>query len=57
MTLEVYNVLGTRVHAENLNPTVGKNIVLFDANGLSSGVYFYSLSDGLNTITKKMSVR
>jgi hypothetical protein len=57
MTLGVYNVFGTRVHAENLNPTVGENTVLFDATGLSSGVYFYSLSDGLNIITKKMSVR
>ena len=54
---EIYNVIGTRVHSEAVNPIVGKNTIVFDANGLSSGLYFYTLSDGENTITKKMNVK
>ena len=57
MQFEVYNLLGTSVHSELINPIVGKNTIVFEANGLSSGLYFYSLSDGENTVTKKMNVR
>lgn len=57
MTFEVFNILGASMYSEVLSPKVGKNEVRFNADALSSGVYFYTLSDGLTTITRKMSVK
>ncbi len=53
--LNIFNLLGQKVASlvdEQMNP--GSFEVRFDATGLSSGVYFYSLSTDSRTITKKM---
>jgi hypothetical protein len=53
--LKVFNVLGSEI-ATIVNETkaAGKHSVSFDAKDLSSGVYFYQLKTGDQTITRKM---
>jgi Secretion system C-terminal sorting domain len=55
VSLKVYNLLGQNVATlinENLN--AGSHEVSFNAENLSSGVYFYTLQSGTFTLTKKM---
>ncbi|MBK8553823.1 MAG: T9SS type A sorting domain-containing protein [Ignavibacteria bacterium] len=56
-SLKVFNALGKEV-AELVkeNQKAGIYEVTFDASRLSSGIYFYTLSSGSNSFTKKMSV-
>ncbi len=55
VTLRIYDVLGNEVvQLENGYKTAGNYSYLFDANNLSSGIYFYSLSTANLIVTKKM---
>lgn len=55
VTLKVYDILGNEIAAlVNQEQPAGMYEVKFDASGLSSGVYFYRLSTGSFTETKKM---
>ena len=55
--VEVFDVLGKRVHLfdSGIKPS-GEHVVTFDASGLPSGVYFYTLTTGDFTQTRKMVV-
>lgn len=57
VNLSIYNILGERV-AELINGEMnrGYHQVNFNASRLSSGVYFYKLTAGKNSLTKKMVV-
>lgn len=53
--LEIYNSLGERIkELINTYMTAGLHEVIWNAEGLSSGVYFYTLYTGSGTLTKKM---
>lgn len=55
VTLTIYDVLGRKM--ETLVDAVrspGRYEVTFNARNFSSGVYFYTLTEGANRITKKM---
>ena len=53
--LEVFNLLGAEVATIVNGPqTVGSHSVVFDGSHLSSGVYFYTLTAGHFTQTRKM---
>jgi len=57
VTLKVYNMLGQEVATLINNEYRGANAthsILFDASRLSSGVYFYTLTYGNKTVSKKM---
>lgn len=56
VTLKVYNVLGKEVATllSNELVTAGTKEIKFDAAALSSGIYFYTLTAGNFTSTKKM---
>ena len=55
--LEVYDLLGQKVKLL-LNDEIekGRYKINFNSLGLSSGIYFYKLSTGRNSITKKMVI-
>lgn len=51
----VTDVLGRQVYDTNINATAGDNTFIFTTD-LANGTYFFSLSDGTNTVTKKMVI-
>ena len=53
--LSVYNLLGEKVATiYNGEAQAGKHVYDFRADNLSSGIYFYTLTNGRNSITKKL---
>jgi len=55
VTLNIYNILGQKVtELVNQQKKAGRHQVSFDASGLSSGLYFYSIKAGDFSSTKKM---
>lgn len=55
VSLKVYNVLGQEVAMLANGPMeAGRHTLAFNANGLSSGVYFYTLTAGNFVSSKKM---
>jgi hypothetical protein len=48
--------MGKEVYAETLNVTSGSNKVELNRSNLSIGVYFFTLSDGKATTTKRLIV-
>lgn len=55
VTLKVHNILGQEVaELVNQQQTVGTYTATFESYKLSSGIYFYTLSSGKMSITKKM---
>jgi hypothetical protein len=56
VTLKVFDVVGREVAVliQNQTVTAGAHTVVFNASKLSSGMYFYRLSSGQFTETKKM---
>ncbi|MBE0572422.1 MAG: T9SS type A sorting domain-containing protein, partial [Ignavibacteriaceae bacterium] len=55
VTLDVYNSIGQKVATlVNETKTAGTYSVNFDASDLTSGIYFYKISSGNFTETKKM---
>ncbi len=54
--LVVYGILGREVATlVNEKQRPGKHSVEFDASGLASGIYYYQLRCGVNSISRKMS--
>jgi len=58
VTLKVYDITGREVATlmNNERRPSGYNSAVFNAYGLSSGVYFYTLSVGSSTLTQKMTL-
>jgi hypothetical protein len=55
VTLDVYNSIGQKITTlVNETKTAGTYVVNFDASDLTSGIYFYKISSGNFTETKKM---
>lgn len=55
VTLKIYDMLGNEIKTlVEGNQQAGKYNITFDASGLSSGVYFYTLKTGSFAETKKM---
>lgn len=55
VVLKIYNILGSEVTTlVNENQSAGNHKVTFDASGLSSGIYFYSIQAGSFSQTRKM---
>nr|NQU93834.1 T9SS type A sorting domain-containing protein [Bacteroidota bacterium] len=57
LSLEVFNLTGQKVYEiNNGKVSVGSHTLTIDASNLSSGVYFYTVFAGENSVTKKMIV-
>jgi hypothetical protein len=52
----VYNVLGELVKEVHYSASQGVNTIELDARELNTGIYFYTLSNGKETISKRMVV-
>ena len=52
----VINLLGEVQDYRIINANYASNKIDIDASGLSSGIYFYTLSNSQETITKKMII-
>ena len=53
----VYDVNGRIIKTKRINANKGNNEFVFSREGLSSGVYIYKLSDGVNTVAKRFVVK
>jgi hypothetical protein len=57
VSLKVYDITGKEVmNLVNENKTKGSYLISFNANELTSGVYFYKLESGIFTQTRKMTL-
>ena len=58
ISLEIYSVTGELINSliKNESYNSGTYKITLDASKLSSGTYFYKLSDGENILTKKMTL-
>lgn len=56
MTERLSNMLGAVVYKNTLNVKAGENSSVLDARNLPAGVYFYSITDGKQTTTKRVVV-
>ena len=57
LSLEVFNLTGQKVYeVSNGHSNAGTHNLVINAENLSSGVYFYTVNAGNNTVTKKMII-
>ncbi|GAB5407647.1 MAG: hypothetical protein BalsKO_00120 [Balneolaceae bacterium] len=57
VSVSVYNVMGQKVaELVNATKTAGSYSVTWDASSVSSGMYFYQLTAGGQTLTKRMTL-
>ena len=56
VNLSVSNMVGKVVYTSKLQASKGDNNVNFTADQLTPGVYFYTISDGKNSVTRRMVV-
>ncbi len=57
VALQIFNLTGQKVmEVPATNMDRGVNTITFDASGLNSGVYFYTVTAGSESISKKMIV-
>lgn len=56
-TFKVYNMLGMLVYQNTFTAKAGKNMYIMDAAKLQSGMYVFTLSNGKETFTRKMTIQ
>lgn len=56
MTERVTNMIGSEVYSKDIEIKTGENKSFIERNNLPAGVYFYSLTDGKNLVTKRLIV-
>ena len=56
VSFSVYNVMGAKVMEQQYFANAGTNTIELSANDLESGIYFYTLSNGEEIVTKRMIV-
>tara|TARA_B100000900_G_scaffold415626_2_gene446310 strand:- start:1198 stop:1986 length:789 start_codon:yes stop_codon:yes gene_type:complete len=56
VSFSVYNLMGAKVMEQQYFANAGTNRIELSANDLSSGIYFYTLSNGQEVVTKRMII-
>jgi hypothetical protein len=56
ITLKVSNMLGKTVSSKTILSKSGINKIMFNAKEFEPGIYFYTLSNGISSVTKRMIV-
>ncbi|MBL7764481.1 MAG: T9SS type A sorting domain-containing protein [Chitinophagaceae bacterium] len=56
-TLTIVNLLGEQVWRQTVKATNGVNYIPVQANLLNSGLYVYTLSDGINNVSGKLQIQ
>ena len=56
MTEKITSVLGSVVYSNQLDVKIGANTHTINRNTLASGVYFFTISDGSSTFTKRVVI-
>ncbi len=56
VSLTVSNIIGKKVIFQTYNLQKGKTNIQLDIHGLQPGIYLYTISNGTNTITRRMIV-
>ncbi len=54
--VKFYNILGSEVLAQTVKLTAGKNVLNADVSSLAAGMYFVEITEGTNSVMKKLSV-
>jgi hypothetical protein len=57
MIFKVENEMGQQVYIKRVRAIIGQNTIYFERNNLPSGVYFFTVEAGQNTITRKMVIK
>tara|TARA_S200000501_G_C20755124_1_gene713492 strand:- start:54 stop:926 length:873 start_codon:yes stop_codon:yes gene_type:complete len=52
----VYDILGNLVFVENINTEIGHNEFSFEKGNLTSGLYTYTISNGIKTISQRVVI-
>ena len=55
-TFEVFDLIGNTIYKKYIDAKFGINTINYDASDLSEGVYFYSVSTGSGTLTRRLIV-
>ena len=55
-TLNVVSTVGETLFSKKVQATKGMNYIPVDTKNMPTGIYIYSLSDGKNTVSKRMEV-
>jgi hypothetical protein len=56
VTLTVSNMIGKVVYTNTLQANKGENTFNFNADQLTPGIYFYTIGDGKNAVTRRMVI-
>ncbi len=58
LSLDVYNLVGQKVYGvDKGNVSAGFHGITIDGSKLGSGIYFYTVTAGNHSVTKKMIVQ
>jgi hypothetical protein len=56
MTERITNMIGDVVYSKEIEVKIGENKSVIERSSLPTGVYFYSLGDGKNLVTKRLVI-
>ena len=54
MDFQVFNMIGDKVISQSIHAQKGENSITINGEHLKPGIYYYTLSDGKKSITKRM---
>ena len=56
MTEKITSIIGSVVYSKEIEVVTGQNAHAIERNNLSAGVYFYTITDGVSTFTKRVVI-